>query len=233
VSNLVALVGPSGHGKSTSLGRNEELGIKGLNPKETVVINVAGKPIPMKGYRKEYNPDKKIAEGGNYIETSDPDIIVKILNYINKDRLEVKNVVIEDAQYIMSFLFMSKAKEKGYEKFSDIAVAGFKPIHAAKSLRSDLNVIFTYHQEKGDDGRDKIKTSGKMIDNNLTLEGLFTVVLYASTEKDMQSGRMKYKFMTNTDGTNTAKSPAGMFTDQYIPNDMGLVMDKINEYYNG
>lgn len=232
MANLIGIVAPSGFGKSTSLVPSESLGIKGLNPKETVIINVAGKPLPMKGFRSMYPADKLISDGGNYVETSDSKTICDILNYINTERKDIKNIVIDDTQYLMSFLYMSKAKDKGFDKFNEIAQAGFNPINVARSLRHDLNVIVTYHQEKGDDGRDKIKTVGKMVDNAISLEGLFTVILYAHVEKDLKSGKTEYKFMTNTDGNNTAKSPVGMFPSQFIPNDMGYVLDRMNEYYN-
>lgn len=232
MANLIGLVAPSGFGKSSSLVPNEELKIKGLNPKETVIINVAGKPLPMKGFRSLYPSDKMLSDGGNYLESSDSKVICDALQYISKDRKEIKNVVIDDAQYLMAFMFMSKAKEKGFDKFNEIAQTGFNPINVARTLRSDLNVIITYHQEKGDDGRDKIKTVGKMVDNAISLEGLFTVILYATVERDMKSGKTEYRFMTNTDGNNTAKSPVGMFPSQFIPNDMGYVLDKMNEYYN-
>jgi hypothetical protein len=107
----IAIVGKSGTGKSTSFGNFPEVGITGLDPKETVVINVAGKDLPMRGWKKLYSG--KISEGGNYVETSDANLIAKAIDYINVNRLDIKNIVIDDAQYIMAFEFMARAKESG------------------------------------------------------------------------------------------------------------------------
>src|SRR6056297_816701 len=104
----IAIVGKSGTGKSTSFGNFPELGIKGLDPKDTAVINVAGKDLPFKGWKKNYSG--KLTEGGNYFEGSDADTIAKAIDYVNKERKDLKNIVIDDGQFIMAFEFMSKAK---------------------------------------------------------------------------------------------------------------------------
>ena len=113
MSNLIAIVGESGSGKSTS--------IRTLNSEETFIINVASKPLPFKGWRSKYSTWNKENPSGNFVNTSEVDQIYKILAYVNAKRPEIKNVVIEDAQYLMSFEAMDRAKEKGFEKFTDIA----------------------------------------------------------------------------------------------------------------
>lgn len=238
MANLIALVAPSGSGKSSSLFPEEGLKIKGLNPKETFIINVAGKPLPVRGWKQMYKSVstdlvENVKGGGNYWETSDVNAICNILMGIDKVRPDIKNVVIDDYQYLMSFIYMQKAREKGYDKFNEIAAAGFKPIDVARGMRNDINFITIFHQEKGDDGVFKIKTTGKMIDNAITLEGLFTVVLFATVQRDPNSRNIEYLFMTNSDGTNTAKSPYGMFKQLFVPNDMGLVLDTVKSYYEG
>ena len=105
----IAVVGKSGTGKSTSYGQFPELGIKGLNPKETVVINVSGKDLPFRGWKKLYTG--KVSEGGNYFESSDAVQIAKVIDYISSNRKDIKNIVIDDSQYIMAFEFMRRAKE--------------------------------------------------------------------------------------------------------------------------
>ena len=224
----IAIVGESGTGKSTSYGHLPEIGIKGLDPKETVVINVSGKDLPFRAWRKLYYG--KVSEGGNYVETSDAKIISEVITYISENRQDIKNIVIDDAQYIMALEFMSRAKDNGYGKFADIGVNMSKVIVAAKNCRENLKVYFLWHPEKTNDGSLKMKTVGKMVDDYLTLEGLFTVVLYTTVEK--KDKNVSYNFVTNFDGKYPAKSPFGMFKSLYIPNDLGYVSEIIDEYNN-
>lgn len=224
MANLIAIVGASGSGKSSS--------IRTLNPEETFIINVASKPLPFKGWRSKYLVWNKDNLDGNYINTSDVVVINKILTYLNTKRLNIKNVVIEDTQYLMGFEAMDRAKEKGYEKFTDIAQKFYSVLKLAVQMRDDLNVIVTCHSENigsADYPQYKIKTIGKMVDNVITVEGLFTYVLFTDIQRDDETG-VKYLFQTHSDGTTTAKSPMGCFDDDYIPNDLQYVIDKIKEY---
>lgn len=157
----IAIVGKSGTGKSTSYGQFPELGIKGLNPKETVVINVAGKDLPFRGWKKLYFG--KITEGGNYFESSDSAQIAGAITYINTSRTEVKNVIIDDGQYTMAFEFMRRAKESGYGKFADIGVNMGKIVEVARNTRKDLKVYFLWHPEQDKDTGYKMKSVGKMV----------------------------------------------------------------------
>lgn len=226
----IAIVGPSGEGKSTSYGPNPEIGIKGLNPKETVVINVAGKDLPFRGWMNMYKGD--IGEGGNYLQTSDSDTIAKAIKYLSEGRKDIKNVVIDDAQYTMAFEFMKRAKEAGYGKFADIGVNANKIITEARTTRPDLKVYFLWHPEKDSNGALKMKTVGKMVDDYLTMEGLFTVILYTKVEKGANN-QVKYQFVTNNDGNLPGKSPYGMFKDLYVPNDLGFITEQIDKYNSG
>lgn len=227
--SAVAIVGKSGTGKTTSISSVPELEIEGLNPKETVIINVAGKDLPIRGWRKLYTG--KIKEGGNYLENSDAGIIADAIGYINDNRKEIKNIVLDDGQYIMAFEFMSRAKESGYGKFADIGVNQAKIIKAAKNTRPDLKVFFLWHPDEDKETGFKMKTVGTMVDSYLSLEGLFTVILYTNVSK--VDNKMKYQFVTNNDGKYPAKSPIGMFTDIYIPNDLGKVSKAIDKYNLG
>lgn len=226
----IAVVGKSGTGKSTSYGQFPELGIKGLNPKETVIINVAGKDLPFRGWRKLYSG--KITEGGNYFESSDSAQIAGAITYINTSRTEVKNVIIDDGQYTMAFEFMRRAKESGYGKFADIGVNMGKIVEVARNTRKDLKVYFLWHPEQDKDTGYKMKSVGKMVDDYLTMEGLFTVVLYAKVSRGADN-KIAYQFVTNNDGEFPAKSPIGLFTDLYIQNDLGLVSETIDKYNEG
>lgn len=229
MANLVAVMAPSGFGKSTAILPNEAFGIKGLNPEETCIINVSGKPLPAKGWKKTYPLGKKLSEGGNHYIVSDPASIASLVAAV-AETPRIKNLVIDDAGYIMGFNVIDNAKRKGYDKWVDGAVSFMAVINAAKSARMDLNVFFMFHVEVGKDERIKIKTAGAMIDNNIYLDGLFTVILEAEIQKE--DGSVKFVFRTKTDGNSTCKSPAGMFEETFIPNDLGYVVDKMEEYYN-
>lgn len=161
--SAIAIVGQSGTGKSTSIGESSVAGIKGLPSRETVVINVAGKDLPFKGWSKNFTGS--VRQGGNYLNTSDPKIISEAITYISKDRPEIKHIVIDDAQYIMAFEFMRRAKESGYGKFADIGVNIAAVVEAARVSRPDLKIYFLWHPEVGADGTSKMKTVGKMVNH--------------------------------------------------------------------
>lgn len=116
----IAIVGSSGTGKSTSYGSFPELDIKGLNPKDTVVINVSKKDLPFRGWKNLYKGS--ISSGGNYFESISATDIAKSIDYISEKRPDITNIVIDDSQFIMSFEFMARAAEPGYGKFTTIGV---------------------------------------------------------------------------------------------------------------
>lgn len=233
MSELIAIVGGPGKGKSTSIFPNPELKIQGLDLTKTLIINVSNKSLSMKGWKKIFT-NKPIKEGGNYIVTHDSDLICNILKYVEKERLDIENIVIDDAQFLMGFSVMEKARELGYAKWAVIADIGFKPIAQAKDMtRENLFIWFIYHDEKGDDGEMKIKTAGRLIDNAITLEGLFNTILFAGMEADALSKTQKYYFTTNADGNVKARSKYGTFQSLRIPNDLGLVKGAIQQYNSG
>ena len=210
----------------------------GLNPKETLIISVSGKKIPMKGFSKHYTPldatpGPNAGKTGNFFKTSKSAEIIQILNLVNTVRLDIKNVVMEDFQFVGAFEYFDRASESGFGKFAEIGQNIARPLIAASALRDDLNVIVTNHEETiSEDFKPlrKMKTIGKLVDNSLTMEGLFTVVLFTDI-REAADGTLEYGFITNNNGTNTAKSPEGMF-EKYIPNDMGVVVDAIAKYYD-
>ena len=236
MANAIAVVGESGSGKSTSLSSIPELGILGLKPEETFIINVKGKPLPIKSWKKLYKEIDitKPPTEGNYLATTDSSLIVKTLQYINQYRTDIKNVVLEDAQYVMSEEFMINALKTGYDKFNRMAKNMYDIINAGILMRDSINFIMITHNDE-EEGKSKIKTLGKMLDDKVNLAGLFTIVLY-STTKTTQQGT-SYNFVTNKyideRGVHImAKSPVGMFNEILIPNDMGYVLQKIEEYNN-
>ncbi len=236
MANAIAVVGDSGSGKTTSIGQIEELGIEGLNPKETFIINVKGKPLPMRGWRTKYK-DIDISgppTEGNYLSTTDTALIIKTLQYISANRPDIKSVVLDDAQYVMSEEFMANALKSGYDKFNKMAKNMYDIINTGINMRANIDFIILTHDDE-EDGKSKMKTLGKMLDDKVNLPGLFTVVLYTTT-KTTAAGT-QYFFVTNRHIDDRgiqimAKSPVGMFEEKLIPNDMGYVLKKIHEYNN-
>lgn len=221
MAEKILIIGDSGSGKSTAS--------KTLDPTTTFFINVIGKPLPYKGWKTNYHYWDKDKKSGNMVKSWDYETIVKAMRYISSDLPKIKTIVIDDAQYIMSYEFMQRARERGFDKFTEIGQHFFDVLTIADTLREDLIVIFLSHSDDGA-GKTKIKTIGKMLDEKITVEGLFTVVLLAYSYKDSES-IMKYVFVTNSNGTNTCKSPEGMFP-MTIPNDLKAIVNRFNEYNN-
>lgn len=221
-SKLIGIVGETSTGKSTSL--------KHLNPDETYIINVAKKELPFKGSEKMYNTEKK-----NYKEVDDALEIARLLKTISDKASHIKNIVIEDSNYIMGFNMVAKATETGYQKFSLMAKDMVDLFRTARTLREDIIVFYFTHPEVIEDSGEiigyKMKTAGKLIDNQVLLEGLMTVCLYTFVE-EQKDGTANYNFVTNRFRKFPAKSPSGMFDEIKIPNNLQLVVDKVNEYYN-
>lgn len=195
----VLICGDSGSGKSASM-RNFE-------PDEIGIFNVASKPLPFRKKLPKYDGAtyKKIVEG-----------------LTNPSR---KAYVIDDSQYLLAFEFFDRAKETGFQKFTDIALNFRNLIHfVITKTPTDCIVYFLHHIEQVADGTYKAKTVGKMLDEKLTVEGLFSIVLYCRATKD------RHYFQTQSEGYTTAKSPMDMFPPE-IDNDLKLVDTTIREYY--
>jgi hypothetical protein len=225
MSELIGVVGESGTGKSTAC--------RTLDPKETAVVNCVGKPLPFKGWKKNYT--KFEGKTGNYFSSDKTADILKFMKAVSDNRPEIKNLVIDDWQYTMSNEFMRRSSEKGFEKFTEIGKNAWSTLNAGKALREDLKVMVLTHSdvvpgEFGSKPTIKIKTIGKLLDDKINPAGLFTVLLFTDVNtKD--NGEVEYRFVTNNDGTYPAKSPMGMFEDKYIPNDLGKVVEIMDEYY--
>lgn len=195
----VLILGESGSGKTASL-RNFE-------PEEVSIFNVAGKPLPFK---------KRLPK----MSTSDYRKIMTGMKSSPK-----KAFVIDDSQYLLCFEMFDKAKETGYQKYTDLALNFYNLIQfVIRALPPDVIVYFLHHIETTAEGRVKAKTIGKMLDEKLTVEGLFSVVLLCTTDG------VNHQFITQNDGNTTAKSPMGMF-EPAIDNDLKLVDKAIREYW--
>jgi hypothetical protein len=222
MSRTILVIGESGSGKSTSL--------ENLNHEETFIISIINKPLPFAGYNKKYIPVYKDEAGetkGNYYVCDDKDLIIRLLKTISKKRPEIKTIVIDDFQYFMTNLFMDKALEKGYDKFSELAKKTHELLQTLPDLRADIDCIVMAHSEQKDDGILKCKTIGKMTDTHCCIEGRFTYIFHAIAMD------RKYFFVTNREGNMLAKSPKGMFDDLMIPNDLQIIKQRIKEYSDG
>lgn len=200
----ILIMGESGSGKSTSL--------RNFDPAEIGIFNVASKPLP---FRKKL----QTADGANY------DLIFQTLQ-----QPAFKRYAIDDSQYLIAFEFFDKAKEHGYEKFTDMALKFANLIRFIQMCTPDYCLVyFLHHVETAYDSmgvkKIKAKTIGKMLDEKLTVEGLFSIVLLCQSDS---TGR--HFFQTQSLGNSTAKSPMDMFPME-IDNDLKMVDETIRDYY--
>ena len=228
-AETIAIVGESGTGKSTSL--------RNLNPAETFIISTTGKPLPFRAWKKKYIPIKIEGKNvsGNYYISSKWDQILKILQIIDKMMPQIKQVIIDDFQYVLSYEFVDRATEVGYTKFSELAQHAMEILRYSEKMREDCKMIFLTHSENvGDNVNPKyvIKTVGKLLSEKVTLEGLFTYIFFTKVSEG-DSGRMEYKLITNNDGTCIAKTSFGMFDDLEIDNDLNEIIHVIDAYNEG
>lgn len=228
-AETIAIVGESGTGKSTSL--------RNLNPEETFIISTTGKPLPFRAWKKKYIPIKIEGKNvsGNYYVSSKWDQILKILQIIDKIMPQIKQVIIDDFQYVLSYEFVDRATEVGYTKFSELAQHAMEILRYSEKMREDCKMVFLTHSENvGDNVNPKfvIKTVGKLLSEKVTLEGLFTYIFFTKVSEG-DSGRMEYKLITNNDGTCVAKTSFGMFEDLEIDNDLNEIIHVIDAYNEG
>lgn len=228
-AETIAIVGESGTGKSTSL--------RNLNSETTFIISTTGKPLPFRAWKKKYIPIKIEGKNvsGNYYVSSKWDQILKILQIIDKMMPHIKQVIIDDFQYVLSYEFVDRATEIGYTKFSELAQHAMEILRYSEKMREDCKMIFLTHSENvGDNVNPKyvIKTVGKLLSEKVTLEGLFTYIFFTKVNEG-DSGRMEYKLITNNDGSCVAKTSLGMFEDLEIDNDLDEIIKVIDAYNEG
>lgn len=217
-------MGDTGCGKSTS--------IKGLNPKETVIINVLGKRLPFKGSAALYNEEQK-----NLFKISNYADVLSLLDAINGNSA-VKNVIMDDAIYIMRTEFFDRSKEKGYDKYNELADHFRRIIAKCGSLRDDLNIFMLLHIEPVESDGSligfKSASVGKLLDKQYNPLESVAVTLFAQPKYD-DKGVPQFGFYTHKKKVNgvelPCKTPEGMFEDDFIPNDLGIVIKAMNEYY--
>ena len=198
----VLILGESGSGKSTSL--------RNFNKDELVIYNVAGKPLPFRG--------------GTQLLRADNVSYNTIMQNMSKKKFRC--YVIDDSQYLLAFELFGRVAEKTYDKFTEMAVHFYDLIQfVIRQMPPDCIVYFLHHTDDID-GKVKAKTVGKMLNEKLTVEGLFSIVLMA---KNLDG---RYVFRTHSDGRDTVKTPMDMFEQDEIDNDLKAVDAAIREYYN-
>ncbi len=229
MSNIIGLVGLSNSGKSTSL--------KYLNPEETFIVSCTNKQLQIPGFRKKY-VKVSVEDGklkGNWLISNSYSQIEKILKAVSKTRPEIKVICLDDCNYLLSNETFQNALVKGYEKFSVMSKNYYDLIQTCQELRDNLTVVFISHIENFGTDIDpeyRMWTTGKMLTNQINLDGLFSYIIYS--ERYIPDGEtdVQYRFKTRTDGNDTCRSVAGCFEEKYIEPNMKLVIDTINNFEN-
>lgn len=211
----ILIMGESGSGKTTSM--------RNLDPKTTMYIDCDKKGLAWKGWKQQYNTESK-----NYFACDDPDIVLTLLKRVNReDQFQHVTVcVIDTLNGMMVADEMRRSKEKGYDKWQDLAFSVYSIVDYALTVRENLTVIFTAHSQTDHDENGylftRTKTSGKKLDK-IVLESKFPVVLLAKGDNG------QYVFETHANHS-TAKTPLGAFEGNQIPNDITAVLEALKEY---
>lgn len=211
----VLVMGRSGSGKTYSL--------KNFKASDVGVISVEKGRLPFKSDIQVAKIPKNFGEaedqkGMDYASLYRAKY-AWIYNVIKSGKF--KSYVIDDSQYLLANELFDRSAEKGYDKFTQMAANFRGLIHAINEAGEDDKIVyFLHHTETDTDGREKVKTIGKMLDEKLTVEGCFDIVIYCQD----------HKFYTQANGQSTAKTPEDMF-ELEIPNDLKAVDDAIRKYY--
>lgn len=230
MSNIIGLAGLSNSGKSTSM--------KYLNHEETFIISCTNKQLQIPMFRKKY-PKAEIVDGklqGNWLVSQNYTTIFKVMQALSKTRKDIKTIVVDDANYLLSKETFDNALNKGYEKFTVMSKNYYDLIQACQELRDDLNVVFISHIENCGTDMDpeyRLWTTGRMLTSQINLDGLFSYILYAERYISDEDNEVHYRFRTRTDGNDTCRSVAGCFDDKYIEPNLQFVIDSINKFENG
>lgn len=196
----VMILGKSGAGKSTSL--------RNLDTQTYSVVEVNGKPLPFKTKKRTINTD----------------VYANVSRVLQEAPCDI--VVVDDSQYLMANEFMRRAREKGFEKFTEIGVNFWNLVNEVSKLPENKVVYFLHHLEVDEYGNSKEKTIGKLLDDKICIAGMFSIVILAEKrDKD-------FIFDTQNDGQSPAKTPIGMFPDRVIENDLVLVDKAIRGFYD-
>lgn len=226
----ILVMGSPGTGKTVS--------IRNLDPKETFLIVSDMKPLTIPKSKTNYKTilkdnGKLDIMKSNYFESTNPVVVKALLNQISDNRPDIKTIVIDTITSIMTYEFMSRLKEKGFEKFNDLAWNAYGIITMLRTLRDDLTIVVLSHTEDNYDSEGMLKTSfkvpaGKLVGKTFEPEASFHLVLY--TDVTMLNGIPEYSFTTANNGKNTCRSPLGLFSEYKIPNDLAYVISEYKNY---
>lgn len=219
----VLVIGRQGTGKSTSWEK--------MNPEECVIITPNAKPLPWGGSRKQY------IVGKNRIMTNQLTDIPTVLQTVNGTMKHIKYVLIDDFTHYFNARIMNpefinrKFGNDAYAKWNELGADIFVIITGlVENFRDDLYIVYNAHTEVDDEGQVVLQTPGKLLDKSIKIDSYFTYVFHTQVIKG-ETG-MTYKFLTNNNGTHSAKTPKGCFTEKLIDNDIKAVLDRIHEYNN-
>lgn len=215
MSTATMIIGESGTGKSTSL--------RNLKPEQTLLIQAVRKPLPFRS--KEWKPATKENPQGSIFVSDQSATIVAAMQRTARDI-----IVIDDFQYVMANEFMRRVTDNetgngAFAKYNEIARSAWDILTAASSLADSKRVYLLSHTSTDEFGKTKIKTIGKLLDEKIVMEGLVSIVLRTAVVND------QYLFRTRNNGSDTVKSPIGLFEDEMIPNDLAAVDAAICEFY--
>lgn len=204
----ILLLGESGSGKSTSF--------RNLDPTQTLLIQAIRKPLPFRAEGWSYFD--AATKQGNMFVTDHATEIIELMQ-----RTKRKTILLDDYQYVLSNELMRRFRETGYGKFSEIGYNGWNLIQVAAKLPDDVHVYITAHTMTGDDGLTKIKTPGKLLET-YSIEGMFSIVMRTVVRDG------EYYLSTRNSGSDTVKTPMGMFEDDLVPNDLVVVEEAIKKF---
>ena len=210
MSTAIMIIGESGTGKSTSL--------RNLTPADVLLIQAVRKPLPFRS--SEWKPTNKQNPDGSVIHSDTSSTIIQMMQ-----RTKKSIIIIDDFQYILANAFMRRSAETGFQKFTDIAKDAWEILMAASGQSPEKRIYILAHSTTDESGKTKAKTIGKLLDEKITIEGLLTIVLRTAVING------QYLFLTQNNGSDTTKSPIGMFDSEHIPNDLAEVDKAIVEFY--